>query len=401
VYFRLGLYPRAITIYEEIVRARPQEITPQLNLGLCFLKTGQLLRARDVLTALLEHAPDHQRAWGYLGLVHQRLGELEKAAEAFSNAGQPHMAERMLREQRAHTDPDEAMRPERVAVREVASVAVDELEGGEQRFTRDDTGAPQPAISGRWMPVELGEEPMPPSRSHRSRAAVVDDLADAAAPVGAPLSHLDGSGSLRSPRQLADEVRLSVPDAARIHRRSPRAALLRLDGAFVVRPEHVRALSPDAGELSSAPVPRRARGLNLEQSLGGARPFRALDGSGTLLLTASPRLLVLALERELLFVREDHLVGFDRALAHECGVLAIGSVEQLPMVQLSGRGLMALRVGDALASVEVSAAPVLVRGSDVLGWVGRMVTQPAPPDGDLGPGLVRFHGQGAVLLDPS
>src|SRR6185503_6937185 len=39
VYFRLGMYPRAITIYEEIVRGRPDEITPRLNLGLCYLKT--------------------------------------------------------------------------------------------------------------------------------------------------------------------------------------------------------------------------------------------------------------------------------------------------------------------------------------------------------------------------
>src|SRR5690606_18211003 len=46
VYFRLGLYPRAIKIYEEIVSACPTELTPRVNLALCYIKTGQLARAR-------------------------------------------------------------------------------------------------------------------------------------------------------------------------------------------------------------------------------------------------------------------------------------------------------------------------------------------------------------------
>jgi hypothetical protein len=41
VYFRLGLYPRAISIYEEIVKSVPEELTPRINLALCYLKTGQ------------------------------------------------------------------------------------------------------------------------------------------------------------------------------------------------------------------------------------------------------------------------------------------------------------------------------------------------------------------------
>src|SRR2546423_1490632 len=42
VYFRLGHYPRAIQIYEELIRARPSELAPRINLALCYLKTGQL-----------------------------------------------------------------------------------------------------------------------------------------------------------------------------------------------------------------------------------------------------------------------------------------------------------------------------------------------------------------------
>src|SRR5512143_1144 len=41
VYFRLGLYPRAIAIYERLVQSHPEAIEPRVNLALSYLKTGQ------------------------------------------------------------------------------------------------------------------------------------------------------------------------------------------------------------------------------------------------------------------------------------------------------------------------------------------------------------------------
>src|ERR1700690_480847 len=58
-YFRLGHYPRAIQIYEELVRVRPTEVAPRVNLGLCYLKTGQLPLARSLLEELVSHHPEH------------------------------------------------------------------------------------------------------------------------------------------------------------------------------------------------------------------------------------------------------------------------------------------------------------------------------------------------------
>src|SRR5438094_9642090 len=40
VYFRLGVFPRAITIYENLSRAFPRDLSLKINLALCFLKTG-------------------------------------------------------------------------------------------------------------------------------------------------------------------------------------------------------------------------------------------------------------------------------------------------------------------------------------------------------------------------
>src|SRR6476469_1972165 len=64
VYFRLGLYPRAIQIYEQLRRANANDTALLLNLALCYLKTRQPQLARRDLEHLLTLNPNHSRAWG-------------------------------------------------------------------------------------------------------------------------------------------------------------------------------------------------------------------------------------------------------------------------------------------------------------------------------------------------
>src|SRR5215475_10487761 len=62
VYFRLGLYPRAISIYQQLILTHPDAIEPRINLALSYLKTGQPASARSELERVLEHSPKHSRA---------------------------------------------------------------------------------------------------------------------------------------------------------------------------------------------------------------------------------------------------------------------------------------------------------------------------------------------------
>src|SRR5258706_9944753 len=80
VYFRLGMYPRAIDIYERLIRAHPDAVEPRINLALSYLKTGQPQSARTELEKVVEQQPGHSRAWGYLGLAFQRMGDYERAS---------------------------------------------------------------------------------------------------------------------------------------------------------------------------------------------------------------------------------------------------------------------------------------------------------------------------------
>lgn len=401
VYFRLGLYPRAINIFEEIVRLRPEALTPRLNLGLCFLKTGQLLRARDTLDALLELEPTHKRAAGYLGLAHQRLGDFERAAQAFERAGQPHLARRM--EQALNELIEPGPRPEMQAVRAVAADAVHELEADARAFTRAESGAGEPVLGGHWHSLEPGGDAGPPaSRPFRPRASVPPP---AASDVGQPL---DRPAALRpdaptSPRRLAEGLVLSLPEGRRAVQLSHGVARIRLDGAFVVRLDRVRALLPEAGPFRESVIHRRSRGRALDEPLGGMRtPLIVLDGLGSLVLDAEPRVVLTHLDRELFYVREDRLLGFDLALRFESGRLSVGTMEHVPMLQLSGEGLVALRASASLVAVEVGPErPAMLRGHHIVGWVGRILPQPVPATTApaAAAGLVSMTGDGAVFVD--
>jgi hypothetical protein len=406
VYFRLGMYPRAIHIFEEIVHARPEAETPRLNLGLCYLKTGQLLRARDTLGELLELSPKHKRAAGYLGLAHQRLGEFEQAASAFERAGQPHLARRMHETLQDLIEPGPS--PEMQAVRAVAADAVHELDTDAHAFSRAVSGQAEPGFAGHWHPHELGGDLPPPSRSSRSRPSAPPPPPPAppsAVDVGVPIDAAPKpkAPAQSSPRQLAARLMLSPPSEGRVARSSDEVALIRLDGSFAVRLDRVRALLPEAGPFTQSSIHRRARGRELDEPLGGMRtPLVVLDGRGSLVVSAEPNLLVTRLERELFYAREDRVIGFDLSLRHESGRLSIGAMEHVPMVQLSGEGLLALATSKALFAVEVSAErPAVLRGATVVGWVGRILPQAAPA-GDLAAaqaGLVHMNGDGAVFVD--
>jgi uncharacterized protein (AIM24 family) len=97
VYFKLGLYPRAIAIYRKLIARHPRDPVLLLNLALVYFKTGQTEAARDALERVVAIEPGYHKAFGYLGLAHQRLGDFARAREAFAKAGADHLAARMAR----------------------------------------------------------------------------------------------------------------------------------------------------------------------------------------------------------------------------------------------------------------------------------------------------------------
>jgi len=444
VYFRLGMYPRAIAIYETLVRAHPSSVTPRVNLALCYVKTGQPNLARVELEYVLATNASHARAWGYLGLTYQRLGDLDKARHAFLSGGHESMARRIeeMLGAAASPAPDSERTAVGLAARD-AAVALDR-EGG-LRADPSATDSETPA-AGNWSAREPGREqspePGPPSIGFASMPPVGErDLGPVSIGVGPPSLGAVASvasswrpqapqsiPNLGSPASVAPAsvawVTRGIDPAPPIEVRSlatsslvvfPREAttalhpagfaLLRGTDGAVVRLDLVRSLACGSS-WSAAPVLRRTRGRVGDEPLGGtAAPLHELAGRVEIILAppAGQRLLPIAIDsEEPLTLRESALVGFEANVRFECGRMAVGDGDALALVQLRGPGAAILAAPPTLSSVEVSIGrQVLLRGLSIVGWVGALVPRALlaseAPGGTRG--LVAFVGEGMVLID--
>jgi len=428
VYFRLGMYPRAIGIYEDLIRNFPHEISPKVNLALCYLKTGQQHQARDVLEEVIQREPDHRRAWGYYGLALERLGEYGKAQGAFERAGQPKLARRMENRLEAVAIAEEPGEAEHQLdeVRLAAADAVQELDAQAPFVSaREEAGELEAVRSRRWRAVEPGEEVVPrPSRppSGQNRAValgslgvpVVSEPMDVAPPsrrgateppppaVPPPVAPAPGS-----PSALVAEAAVAVPDSRERLVLRDSIAVVRIEVGFALRNDALRAVQPDAPAFARNALRRRLRGRATDEPFGGAStPWTLLEGSGLAVLAAGPGRSVAALELggEFVYLRESRLLGFDSSARYENGRLPAPPQEPAPIVivQLSGRGLVLVESERPLrALVVIADRRVIVRSESVAGWTGRMLAQPitaedAPTHAH---GFVSFSGEGAVLLD--
>ena len=261
VYFRLGMYPRAIQIYEALEGQFPADVSIKINLALCYLKTGQPEPARRVLRDVVQINPEHKRAWGYLGLALQKLGELEQAQIAFEKGGRPTMARRVTEFRRSlyppQELPDREPRPSLIVeppvsssslenardVREMAGVAFSELDAGELRFALAEP-TDRPPGDAHWHTLEPGE--LAPRTKSRSppRSTFTKTLPPPwmSEPDADRLPGLDG----------ASEPPPSIPISAPPPFRVPRIAEPRPLSAL----DPVESRAPAA--LEAAPAPARA-----------------------------------------------------------------------------------------------------------------------------------------------
>lgn len=412
VYFRLGLYPRAIEIYREIVRLCPEEVTPKLNLALCFLKTGQPGESRDLLEDVLRRVPEHRRAWGYLGLSFERLGEYARAEGAFERAGQPHLARRMQQLLADLNEVNSVGHAAREELRRAAANAVEELDAGAE-------GAPfehalsEPEASlrgGRWQAHEPGDA-APVIRSRQPSIPL--KYAPSLPQVSEPPQTAHNAPTQLAPAQSTEaHVTETLIAARKIELKDGRAVrtasgllCVPVREHFAVRSERVRATRPEGGGLKPTPLRRRSRGIETDEPFGGVGAgWILLAGRGFLVLepSAERELTLLALHGEFVYLREARLVGFDGALRFENGRLPAADPGPVPMVQLAGDGVVAFEARRGLAALSVSnERPVTVRASSVLGWTGRLLGQavPAEQPAHLAAGFVAFSGDGAVLMD--
>lgn len=394
VYFRLGLYPRAIQIYEALCKDNPREPTLLINLALGYLKTGQAPAARAALEDLVQIAPDNRRAWGYLGLAYERLSDFEKAEQAFERAGHAQMARRMI-ERRVQPRPADVVPAiEAAQVRRAAAAAFQELDAGELSFALAEP-APRRSESGTWRAVEIGEavktisQPPPPM--------------PAATSAPAPQETKD---AVRPPRSLAHSVRdarVIPPSGESVGMHASGVVVVHGTGAGETFAARLEAMRSYTGTITTRVLERQSRTTSMEPFGGLGSPLVRIQLDGTLLLgpRAGHRLVPLKLSQEQVFLREDVILGFELSLAFENGRLPIPEGEAVGVVQLRGAGTVVVELLDPWVSIDVLPdRGVTVRKESLVGWTGRVVPRALPPNEAPSSqrGLVSLVGEGNVLV---
>jgi Flp pilus assembly protein TadD len=408
VYFRVGLYPRAIQIYEQLHRDNPADGALMVNLALCYLKTGQGQAAREVLEALLHAVPDHRRAWGYLGLAYKMLGDLEKAEHAFERSGHQQMAKRVAAQRGQSMAPtteetSEAHRVENAAIRATAAVAFQELDSGELSFAlAEPASGGRRSESGTWRAIELGTAvrspsvpPPPPPTAHAAHTALTQMPQTHASQRPPPPA--------RSPKTTAELVTTAriAPSDVRIRLHASGLAVMNAPDGFAARLGALRAYS---GTLESSILDRQTRTPSPEPFGGIGNPLLRMKVAGPVLLgpRSAHRLVPIAVEDgTTLFLREDLVLAFDLALTFENGRLTFGETDAVPVAQFRGDGSVVIELIDPIVALDVIAQrPVVARREALVGWIGRLAPRAIPiteaPSGQRG--LLSFSGEGTVLV---
>ena len=177
---------------------------------------------------------------------------------------------------------------------------------------------------------------------------------------------------------------------------SPGGALsIRVRGELYMRTSGVVS---SAGALSFEAAQRRVRGLMTTEPFGsGELAMYLARGHGELI--AVPRGLrfhALALDDDVLYVREEALFAFEPALGWENGRAPGGDPA---LVQFRGTGQVALRTRREPFCVKIEPEQVLFADAAALvGWIGRVVPRALPTEPDV-PRFLECTGEGVLIYD--
>ena len=342
VYFRLGVYPRAIELWSALVDQHPDDVPLRVNLGLALLKTAQLEEAVLHLTRATALEEGHARAWGYLGLALWREGRLDRAREAFLRGGQASMARRM-----------EEMLGISAAGHLAPSLSVAPPPPSE----------PEPGVSAEMRRPSYA----PPSewtRPEGSRGSI--DL-----------------GVLERPERLSHPPTLRTA----LDRWAPRLS----DGPSLgVSEGGLLVVAPREGEVRV--VRERALALRGPAAASRASHVEISPGQHALLTAANGESIytVSLGEGEILYVVERHLLAYEACGGGEARTIEAGTTS-LRVVAIRGRASLALSCSRRPLAMATDGESVGVAAERLVGWAGHLFPSAA------GDALV-LRGEGAVLL---
>jgi hypothetical protein len=363
VYFKLGIYPRALAIYQRLARDYPSEPTLRLNLGLVYLKTGQTDAAARELEATVTLSPGYRKAHGYLGLAYQRLGDYMGAKRSFEKAGVLHLAERMAR----------------------FAAPIEE---------------PTPDVKPACGNLDLAYDSKPEMDNDGFMKGLSGFMSDLPFSLAAPSALKVDGRHAREPVTVAEltlKAKIPEPKGSRFLISEAGYLLVDIEDRGISRLKNLHFLS--AAHLAYKPLCRRFRGKDCDELFGNDETrLYEITGNGRLGFHPENNVFTaVSLDGDAAYIREEYLFAMDPSLSYENGKIpSEGSM----LIHLSGKGAIALMTPTEPTALEVTPkSGVIVPARDLVGWFGRLLPKKAssaPFDPNLD--ALEIIGEGVVLF---
>ncbi len=345
VYFKMGLLPRAIEIYRNLIDRFGEEVTLRVNLGMVYIKAGMMSEAEEQLRRAIELRPDHDKARRFLGLVLAKKGRMEEA-------------------------------------RAQSTIA--------------DVPTPGPGLNDGIN--EQIEQPEPPEDMHSSIAAAAEqdfsDLNEKEQPVQAASGAVAAAAPEETPTRANWKATKTVIAYSSTDDEDP--ANFRLDGdALVVRSTgkvftRLQGIFSVDGEMKFSPVNKRFKGEITTHSFDkGSRAMMQVDGSGRLLIYPSDQshFYIHLQSKEPSYFQEDQVFAFSDTALWENGVLPAERGEGIRIFHLMGSAEVVFQSVGALRSRTLeNEGRIMLLADRLVGWAGPLVPRllqanPLLPDG--------------------
>jgi uncharacterized protein (AIM24 family) len=440
-YFRGGKLHQARPIYEDLVERLPTDASHRLNLGLVYLKLGDAEKAINSLEASRALDPSQGRAVSYLGLAYARAGRYTEAYRSFLLAGQKDLATEIEVNLTSTEREQIHLQLERsgIAAPNRTGPPAPTLDTSGLSMPEIRVAPPEPAppptqgIPPSLPAIVISSAPAEPVQVLRPGGAVDDeelrpsDSVQFVLPTAAPVETMPGrsaisqavavaspSSTVSAPRvapgsappiplsQLATDELVRPDDGDEVFEVTATGALVvRVKDRMMCRLEGVHVTG---GDLAFEPAMRRSRGHQTEDKFDhGGSQVNTVTGAGYLIaLPGEKKFTAVALDDDILYLREDLVFAFEASLRWENGNVP-GLRGRLPVVQFRGDGAVALRTGKPLVRIKLPQQGVLfVEAARLAGWIGRVIPRAVMPaaGGPIEGVCVECTGEGVVLLDP-
>ncbi len=334
VYFRLGHYPRAISLYQSLVDQHPKVVSLRVNLSLALIKSGDASAAREHLRTALELEPEHERAWSYLGVAHWNLGDYSAARDAFLRGGCVSMVQRVDELTQHSNSADAHAGRDSSVVRLAAAKAIERIENVLTPLSIARSN--RPLHHGSWRVTEPG--------------------------AGASSARTEKSSESVLPTSLQQCISSWRPRLER--------------GPFAVLPSGqlwIRSRGPIYGRRVGMSFFSGAAADDVPDERTLHNTFTRFEPCGAHLEAAYEaselRFLLLQLAADSLIIREDHVCCFEAQLSIDRPTDAFFR----GMVRFHGYGAVALLAARLPTSLQIAAGDrITVRAASLIGWVGQI-----------------------------